>query len=99
MTQASILPSPQARSTARKLSDPSRELRIGMAVVGAFLTLGVGWAAFAPLDSAISVQGTVKVSGDRQKVQTLREGVISGIRVTEGATVAAGQVLVEFANA
>lgn len=99
MTQASTLQNPQVRSTGRRLSDPSRELRIGLAVVGVFLTLGVGWAAFAPLDSAVSVQGTVKVSGDRQKVQTLREGVISGIRVSEGATVAAGQVLVEFANA
>jgi len=80
-------------------SSPHRELRTGGIIIGAFLAIGIGWASFAPLDSAVVAPATVKISGERQKVQVLHEGVISAINATEGATVRAGQILVEFAGA
>jgi HlyD family secretion protein len=87
-----------AMAIGQSVASPRGELRFGAAVIGIFLVLGVGWAGMAPLNSAVVAPGTVKVSGERQKVQTLREGVISALHVSEGSTVQAGQVLVEFAS-
>jgi protease secretion system membrane fusion protein len=46
-----------------------------LAIVGAgsFFT----WAALAPLDQGIPVQGTVVVSGKRKAVQSMSAGVVS----------------------
>jgi len=55
-----------------------------LAIVGAgsFFT----WAALAPLDQGIPVQGTVVVSGKRKAVQSMSSGVVSRILVREGET-------------
>jgi len=59
--------------------------------------LGAGgfflWAALAPLDQGIAVQGTVVVSGKRKAVQSLGGGVVSRILVREGQVVHQGQPL------
>ncbi|MGC9371130.1 MAG: HlyD family type I secretion periplasmic adaptor subunit [Paracoccaceae bacterium] len=64
------------------------------------LLLGVGlfgglgpWAALAPMKSAVVAGGTFRVEGDRQVVQHLEGGIVRDIRVTEGATVAEGDVI------
>lgn len=82
-----------------RADDPRRELTLGAAVVGGFLAVGVVWAALAPLDAAVYAPGSVKVSGERQKVQTLHEGIVSALDVGEGQTVQRGQVLMRFATA
>ncbi|WP_248798563.1 HlyD family type I secretion periplasmic adaptor subunit [Pseudomonas sp. MWU13-2105] len=51
------------------------------------------WAALAPLDQGIAVQGTVVVSGKRKAVQSLGGGVVSRILVREGQVVHQGQPL------
>ena len=60
-----------------------------LAIVGAgsFFT----WAALAPLDQGIPVQGTVVVSGKRKAVQSMSSGVVSRILVREGEIVKQGQ--------
>ncbi|WP_017905887.1 HlyD family type I secretion periplasmic adaptor subunit [Pseudomonas asplenii] len=59
--------------------------------------LGAGsffaWAALAPLDQGIAVQGTVVVSGKRKAVQSLGGGVVERILVREGQVVRQGQPL------
>lgn len=65
----------------------------GLAVV--FTTFGVagGWAAMAPLDSAVVAPGVVAVENNRRSVQHLEGGIIAEILVTEGQHVQEGDVL------
>ena len=70
--------------------------RIGYAVI-AFTFVGVlGWAAFAPLDSAVIANGMISTEGNRKTVQHLEGGMIRKILVHEGQRVKAGQVLFEL---
>lgn len=80
------------------IDEPGRELRFGLIVAGLFFVAFLGWAAFAPLDSAAYAVGKLVVSGQRQAVQHREGGVVAVIRVKEGQKVAKGQVLVELAG-
>lgn len=77
---------------------PRGELRVGLAIIGLFFILFLGWAAFAPLDAGAFATGQVAVSGNRQAVQHRDGGVVSALHVAEGDTVEAGQVLIEVAG-
>ncbi|HEX6217892.1 MAG TPA: HlyD family type I secretion periplasmic adaptor subunit, partial [Sphingomicrobium sp.] len=77
--------------------DPRREIRIGAIIAFGFFVILLGWAAFAPLDAAVSAQGQVAVSGNRQSVQHRDGGVVTAIHVREGQKVTAGSVLIEMA--
>ena len=76
--------------TERPERDAKFFARMGwiLAIVGAgsFFT----WAALAPLDQGIPVQGTVVVSGKRKAVQSMSAGVVSRILVREGEIVKQG---------
>ncbi|MGY2282557.1 HlyD family type I secretion periplasmic adaptor subunit [Pseudomonas gingeri] len=79
------------------LERPERDARF-FARAGWWLALlGAGgffaWAALAPLDQGIAVQGTVVVSGKRKAVQSLGGGVVERILVREGQRVHQGQPL------
>lgn len=65
----------------------------GLAVI--FLTFGVagGWAAIAPLDSAVVAPGVIAVENNRRTVQHLEGGFISEILVSHGQRVSEGDVL------
>lgn len=65
----------------------------GLAVV--FMTFGVagGWAAVAPLDSAVVAPGVVAVENNRRLVQHFEGGIISEILVQDGHKVEEGTVL------
>ncbi|WP_368759061.1 HlyD family type I secretion periplasmic adaptor subunit [Pseudomonas aeruginosa] len=68
-------------------------VRLGWALV---LLFGGGfmlWAALAPLDQGIPVQGTVVVSGKRKAVQPLGGGIVKQILVHEGQKVSRGEPL------
>lgn len=81
-------------------SDDARgEIRLGMIVAGLFFVLFLGWAAFAPLDSAAYANGQLVVSGQRQSVQHRDGGVVSAIHVVEGQHVGKGDTLIELAGA
>ena len=77
--------------------DPSKEIRNGLVVLGAFGAMFVGWAAVAPLDAAATATGQISVSGHDQIVQHPDGGVIAAVDVVEGQAVRARQVLVELA--
>ncbi len=53
----------------------------------------LGWAAFAPLESAAIAPGVAVVEGSRKSVQHLEGGIIREIHVSEGAYVERGETL------
>jgi HlyD family type I secretion membrane fusion protein len=69
---------------------------IGFAVI--IFTFGILtlWAAFTPLDSAVTGHGIVVVQSNRQTVQHFEGGIIKTILVHEGDKVKAGQVLFQL---
>jgi HlyD family type I secretion membrane fusion protein len=75
-------------------SDSARwEFRTGGAIAAAFFIGFLGWAAFTPLDAGAYAQGVVAVSGNRQAVQHRDGGIVTALNVSEGQTVAMGDVL------
>lgn len=89
--------SPPLAATEPLSDDPDRAVQVGLVLAGTFFVGFLGWAALTPLDAGAYAPGVVAVSGSRQAVQTRDGGVVTGLSVTEGQTVAAGQVLVELA--
>lgn len=83
-------------SVARRQS-LRQELRgvtwLGIALALVFFAIGGGWAATAPLSSAVIAAGFISPEGRRQTVQHLEGGIIHEIRVRDGDRVAQGQVL------
>jgi HlyD family type I secretion membrane fusion protein len=67
---------------------------VGLVVVVLFFGGLGGWAAFAPLASAVSAYGTLQASGQNKIVQHLDGGIIKELRVKNGDTVSNGQILV-----
>lgn len=76
--------------------DPKRIIRTGYIVVGVFVIGFLGWAALAPLDSAIVAQGVVVVETHRKTIQHLEGGIVHDVFVKEGQRVASGQPLVQL---
>lgn len=77
-------------------TDTRPALRFGMIA----LVIGVGgfflWSSLAPLDEGVPATGTVVVESKRKTVQHLRGGIIEEIKVREGDTVKAGDVLLRL---
>ena len=71
----------------------------GAAIVAfAFAGLG-GWAAVAPLNSAVVAHGQLSVESSRKSIQHREGGIVKAILVHDGDHVAAGQVLIRLADA
>src|ERR1700759_685953 len=72
---------------------------IGRAIGGGLIALfcvGLAWSAWGPIDIVASAPGKV-VSGGRSKVvQPFETGVVRAIRVQDGQSVKAGDVLIEL---
>jgi membrane fusion protein, epimerase transport system len=72
----------------------SGTLLAGLAIVALFFG-GFGyWAVTAPLNSAVVAPAVLKVEGNRKSVQHLEGGIVKELRVREGSSVAAGDVLI-----
>src|SRR5688572_19733718 len=52
------------------------------------------WAATAPLNGAVVAEAVVKVEGNRKSIQHLDGGIVREVKVKEGDTVKAGDVLI-----
>ena len=85
------------RDVDANAGDPTREIRIGVAIAVLFFVLFLGWAAVMPLDAGVNAAGTIAVAGNRQTVQHKDGGIITAIHVREGQHVNAGDVLIELA--
>lgn len=80
----------------RALHDPRPEIRAGVALTAALVLGFGGWAVATRLDAAVVGAGMVRFAGTRQVVQAPTGGIVSAVRVRNGAAVQAGQTLVEF---
>ena len=77
-------------------TDDRYERRLGLAILLAGVGGFVGWASFAPIDSATVAQGVVTVEFNRKTVQHLEGGIVREIFVREGERVAPGHLLVRL---
>jgi HlyD family secretion protein len=73
-----------------------RLIGTGLVVTLVFVGGFFGWAALAPLDSALLAPGVVVVESHRKAIQHLEGGIVSKIFVTDGQIVKAGQLLVQL---
>lgn len=80
-------------------TDFRKPMVAGLAVIGIALGGFVGWAGFAPLDSAVVTSGIVTVESKRKVVQHREGGIVSQMMVKEGDQVAAGTILVKLKDA
>ena len=83
-------------SINRPTDNYKRVARIGYGVIIVTFVGLLGWAAFAPLDSAVIANGVVSAEGNRKTIQHLEGGILRRILVREGEKVKAGQVLFEL---
>lgn len=78
--------------------DPSRILRVGFFLIFLFIGGGLTWMALAPLEGAVVAEGVVKVRNERIPIQHAKGGIVSAMHVRDGATVKAGQPLMEVSE-
>lgn len=74
--------------------EEGRARRIGFFVIVSTFVLFGGWAALAPIGSAVVAPGVVKVELDRKTLQHLEGGIIHQIHVREGDHVERNQLLI-----
>jgi HlyD family secretion protein len=74
----------------------SRYRNLGLALIAVFIFGFGGFAAFAPLSSAVIAVGRLEVVGSIKKVQHETGGTVSEIRVSEGQAVKAGDILLRL---
>jgi HlyD family type I secretion membrane fusion protein len=91
-----------ALSPSREPNGPAVPSSIRGPALAGLLTIGLafggfgGWAALAPLNSAVVAQGTVMVSDSRKDVQHLEGGIVKELLVRDGDVVKAGDVLLRL---
>lgn len=76
--------------------EPSKAATLLFYVIAATLISLIIWASFAELDEVTRGQGRVIPSKQLQVIQNLEGGIVEEVLVTEGATVAAGEVLMRL---
>jgi epimerase transport system membrane fusion protein len=82
----------EAEAAGLKVNDaPVR--RLGFIILFVVFGIGGGWAALAPLDSAVYASGQVAVESYRKTIQHLEGGIVREVRVHDGQDVRAGDVL------
>ncbi|HEY1962170.1 MAG TPA: HlyD family type I secretion periplasmic adaptor subunit, partial [Rhizomicrobium sp.] len=79
---------------AAAFMSPRRIVRTGGSIVALFVFGFLGWASFAPLDSALMAPGTIIVASHRKTIQHLEGGIVRDIFVHDGQTVVPGQKLI-----
>lgn len=71
-------------------------LRLGIGAVLVFVVGFLIWGSLAPLNSAATATGQLRVDSYRKPVQHLEGGIVRAILVKDGDTVQRGQVLVRL---
>jgi HlyD family type I secretion membrane fusion protein len=66
----------------------------GLVVLAVFFIGLGGWAAMAPLNSAVVAPAVVKVEGNRKTIQHLDGGIVKELRVKEGDRIETGQTVI-----
>ncbi|HEY1836521.1 MAG TPA: HlyD family type I secretion periplasmic adaptor subunit [Rhizomicrobium sp.] len=84
---------PSAGDGALPFLHTDRVITRGVIVLAAFFLGFFGWAAVAPLQSALLAPGVIVVESHRKTIQHLEGGIVKDIRAADGQMVKAGQVL------
>lgn len=83
-----------------EVSSSSRGSMIAGAAIVAIAFAGFGgWAALAPLDSAVIAHGQLSVESSRKTIQHREGGIVKAIPVHDGDLVEAGQILLSLDDA
>jgi hemolysin D len=77
-------------------SPPSPIGRAIAVTIIAMFCLALGWAAFGKIDIVASATGKIIPSGRTKIIQPFETGVVRAIRVRDGQSVKAGEVLIEL---
>src|SRR3984893_17160772 len=85
---------PQRVSIGPPSESIGRVVLAGWLMIAIFFGVFGGWAATAPLNGAVVANGVVKVEGNRKSVQHLDGGIIKELRIKEGDSVSAGDIVV-----
>jgi HlyD family type I secretion membrane fusion protein len=95
-TALDVVRAPAPRDTKGVPTTPWPIVWWGVSVIVLFFGVLGGWAAIAPLASAVQAQGNLIVSGSNKVVQHLDGGIIREIAVKNGEKVTEGQVLLRL---
>jgi membrane fusion protein, type I secretion system len=87
---------PARREGGEIRRDPRAAVIAGFAVIGLAVAGFAGWAATAPLASAVIAPAVVAVDGSRKQIQHLEGGIVREILVRDGARVSKSQVLLRL---
>ncbi|HEY4941831.1 MAG TPA: HlyD family type I secretion periplasmic adaptor subunit [Rhizomicrobium sp.] len=68
----------------------------GRLIILIFVIGFFGWAALAPLGSALMAPGVIVVESHRKSIQHLEGGIVREIHVSDGQLVTAGQLLIRL---
>jgi HlyD family secretion protein len=75
---------------------PKRWTRSTLYLLISFAVIAVPWTMFSQVDETGKAAGRIEPKGATQKLDSPVTGSITAVKVTEGSTVKAGQVLVEL---
>src|SRR5262249_49350145 len=85
-----------AKALPQISDDPRVFARIGYLVIIATFGVIGGWAALAPLASAVVASGVVATEGNKKTISHLEGGIVKDIRVLEGDHIEAGDTLIRL---
>jgi HlyD family type I secretion membrane fusion protein len=91
-----VSPPPQSNDPDLQFLSTRRIVGTGRMIILVFFVGFFGWAAIAPLDSAVQAPGIIVVATHRKTIQHLEGGIVHDVPVKEGQTVHAGQLLVQM---
>jgi adhesin transport system membrane fusion protein len=92
MSTAATIDSASARS-ADLDAGPHRAVLATIAVMSAFLVVGLTWSALAKLDVSVNAKGAVIPPSRVQEIQSLEGGIVRELLVQPGQTVKKGDLL------
>jgi adhesin transport system membrane fusion protein len=92
-----LLRRPPGEAAWRQTLSERRDQRVLM-LTGVVLLLLLVWAALAPVDKVVRAEGRIIPSTRAQLVQHLEGGIVRDIRVREGESVKAGDVLLSLSS-
>jgi len=97
-TREVIYPSPVDDQTDPDLAfmNTRRIVGRGRLIILIFVVGFFGWAALAPLNSAIMAPGVIVVESHKKTIQHLEGGIVRDIKVQDGQLVNAGQLLISL---
>ena len=98
-TRELVFPTPVEGPPELDFMSARRIVGRGRVIILVFVLGFLGWAALAPLGSAIMAPGVVVVESHRKSIQHLEGGIVREIRVSDGQLVSAGQLLIMLDDA